>query len=82
MECMGFGKFGNSASFHLFTEKAVKTVKEQLQKETQNQMHNEYGAFQEELVCVVAHDFSEALVLNTWHVQAVGHAMPENTARL
>lgn len=24
---MGFGKFGNSSSFHLFTEKAVKTVK-------------------------------------------------------
>lgn len=28
LECMGFGKFGNSASFHLFTEKAVKMVKD------------------------------------------------------
>lgn len=28
MECMSFGKFGNSASFHLFTEKAVKMVKD------------------------------------------------------
>lgn len=62
----GFGKFGNTTSFHLFTEKVVKSSeKTQLQKETQNQTQNESGVFLEELECVVAHDFSEALVLNT-----------------
>lgn len=33
-------------------------------------MHNESGAFQEELVCVIAHDFSEALVLK--HMACAG----------